>query len=314
MNPIFQISNSARTVSSSGRAPSLDAIRVVGPARERLLQRFGTSQLQALEDRPIAGALPAGVGIATDKGLRMRNEDSAIVMLGTKATNQDVTPFALAAIADGMGGHDHGDRASAIAIETLAEHVVKSYVQPDHPLTAAQTDPNAVDEMLAAGVWMAHTAIRREVPGGGSTLTCLLVADEQLHVTHVGDSRLYMVKAGGVDILTRDHLIVRRMEEVGILTHEEADRHPQRHVLSRALGMDDEMEIDSGHRPLQPSTAYRLLLCTDGVWGPLTAKDIYISVLLGQNAQDICEQVIRSATLRQANDNATAVLLHLPGR
>jgi hypothetical protein len=96
---------------------SIDAIRVIGPARDRLRRRFRSGQLETLEAKAQAHTVmsPIGVGIATDKGLRPRNEDSAIVVIGNKQAVNGTVPIILAAIADGMGGQAHGDRASAIA-------------------------------------------------------------------------------------------------------------------------------------------------------------------------------------------------------
>ena len=304
--------STAQTHVSSGVESSIDALRIVGPAHDRLRRRLGTGQLDALEGTVQGPWASLGVGIASDKGLRLRNEDSAVVLVGRKSTPRETVPVVLAAIADGMGGHAHGDRASGIAIETLTEHVANNFILADSQPAPDMFSPDIMDELLTEGVRQAHAAVRQGAADGGCTLTCLLAVGDTLHIAHVGDSRAYLIRAGNVAVLTRDHLVVRQLEEIGVLTSEEAARHPQRHILYRALGMDDEFEVDVIHRQIQSTS--RLLLCTDGVWGPLSASDIYLCVALGQTPQDICERLIRDAMLRQATDNATAVLLHLPAQ
>lgn len=312
MSRLSQILKTAVGSTHSGGRSSIDAIRVTGPARERLLNRFGTSQLSAFEDAARAGGLPIETGVATDRGLRLRNEDSALVMIGQRMAVNGLAPAVFAAIADGMGGQEMGDTASAAAIETLAEAAAKNFFLAEEQLMPAMPDADMLEAMLSDAVTQAHQAVVKQASGGGTTLTCLLAWNNMLHVAHVGDSRAYLVKAGSIDTLTTDHRIVRQMQDAGILSADDARYHPQRNVLYRVLGMEEGFTVDVASRPL--NAPCRLLLCTDGVWGPLHVNDIYMWVLLGQTPQEITERLVRDAMLRQPNDNATAVLLHIPDR
>jgi len=250
-----------------------------------------------------------GIGIATDKGLRLRNEDSAIVMIAAKDADHSALPLSMAAISDGVSGLAHGEQASTIAIETVADYAAEELFVPNSRVLKADA-PEAVSEILIEVVTKAHEAVKEGTPSSATTLTCALVAANTVYVAHVGDSRAYLIRPGSVDLLTNDHRIVRQMEAVGMLTHEEAMRHPQKHILYRSLGVDKDFEVDVSWRDLRSSS--RLLLCTDGIWDALSTNNIYMWLVLGQSPQDICERLIRDAMLHRANDNATAVLLHVP--
>ncbi len=169
-------------------------------------------------------------------------------------------------VADGMGGHMYGDIASSIAIQTTAAQLQKTLVQPLHDGQTEFSD-DAIQTILEDALQTAQNAVLDKVQGGGTTLTVALVLNKKLHFAHVGDSRLYITSATNPPLkaLTLDHSLVQRLVELGQISQEDANDHPQRNVLFRALGQNEGFRADIGHVEItEPCT---LLLCTDGLWG-----------------------------------------------
>jgi serine/threonine protein phosphatase PrpC len=170
----------------------------------------------------------------------------------------------------------------------------------------------SLQEIMQAGVFEAHRAILKHAPGGGTTLTAALVMGDQMTITHVGDSRAYVFQADGqVQILTRDHSLVKRLEELGQLTAEEAAQHPQRNVLYRALGQGEPFEPDVTTFPL-PHRGY-LLLCSDGLWGVVPENEIIHLIQSVPDLHQACQKLMDAANLSGGPDNISAVLIRLTG-
>ena len=245
-------------------------------------KRIDTATTAPLSDQQIASIinnqnvqyemqqLIAASGQSVGK-LREHNEDSLVAITATLAGNANI-PFGLYVVADGMGGHQFGEVASNAAIKVLAGQIMRklhSFLfnmptqQPEEPL----------QEIMETGFQEAHRIVQREAPGSGTTLTAALVIGQQITIGHVGDSRAYAVyPAGRVEQLTRDHSLVKRLEELGHLNKEEAANFPHRNVLIRALGQGDALETDVFTVPF-PHNGY-LMLCSDGLWGVISEKDI----------------------------------------
>lgn len=291
---------------------TIDFIHALGPARARLRQGYGAQQMDVFEVQSESGTAPVETGIATEKGKRARNEDSAVVMLAHLDTGPGIVPVVLAAVADGMGGKASGDVASAITLQTVTEYVVDKFIQPGSHQPAKALYAADVEDMLTEAVNQAHLAVKAEVPHGGSTVTGCLIIGRTAYVAHVGDSRAYLIDSGGMELLTRDHLFVRRLQEEGFLTEEEVEHHPRGHVLYRAVGSDSGFEVDVTTRLLDPDSW--LLLCTDGVWGALNDTDFFTLAGLGWQPQALSEKIVADALRRGARDNVTAVAVHLPDR
>jgi serine/threonine protein phosphatase PrpC len=126
----------------------------------------------------------------------------------------------------------------------------------------------------------------------------------------VGDSRAYLISDSNMELITRDHSLVRRLQELGRLTSEEAEVHPQRNVLYRALGQGETMDTDAATRRLPPGS--RLLLCSDGMWG--VVGDERIAAILDEvdSPQEACNLMVEEANARGGPDNITAVLMQMP--
>src|ERR1700683_3546337 len=200
------------------------------------------------------------VACLTDVGRqRENNEDSCLYW-----EPQDEADFfrkgRLAVIADGMGGYEGGQEASRLAVETVRQVY-------DH---AFNVDPQAT---LLEARESAHHSIQRyavEHPqfyGMGTTCTALAIVGRQLHSAHVGDSRLYHIRGETVSRLTRDHSYVGRLVESGIVRSEDAESHPQRHILTAALGSGRNLVPHAPDRPFLLEAGDRLVLCTARLWG-----------------------------------------------
>jgi len=151
--------------------------------------------------------------------------------------------------------------------------------------------------------------VYNNVPGGGTTLTCLLVVNERAVIAHVGDSRAYVYHDGLLRQITKDHSYVDKLVEMGQLTAEEAAVHPQKNVLYRAVGQEGLLEVDT-HVETIPRRG-RLLLCSDGLWGMLSDEEIARIVSHAATAQAACNQLVDAANEAGGRDNITAIVVEV---
>ncbi len=209
----------------------------------------------------------------------------------------------LAVIADGMGGQEGGEIASRLAVEAVR----------DAYLAHTDGDPHAA---LISGFRAAHEAIRdwvRHYPhlqGMGTTCTAVVIAQGQAHFAHIGDSRLYLIRGMSISLLTRDHTVVDRLIEQGVIAPEDAATHPQRHVLTAALGANREASADFSPEPIPLQPGDVLVLCTDGLWGQITAAEL-VSAVRSMAPQHACKHLANLAKERGGPDNLTIQILQL---
>jgi PPM family protein phosphatase len=229
---------------------------------------------------------------ATDVGrMRKNNEDSYL-------SSQPV-----AAVADGMGGHSAGEVASAIAIEELAALGSRG---PWENETAATDD-------LKQAILRANRRIRemaagdRKLNGMGTTLVALLEDGDMVHVANVGDSRGYLLRQGELSQVTVDHSLVQELVDDGRLSPEDAERHPQRSVITRALGIDPEVEFDLFTYKLQVGD--RLLLCSDGLSDVVEPTQIRKVLLRVRSAQRAARELVTVANEQGGPDNITVIVV-----
>jgi protein phosphatase len=222
-------------------------------------------------------------------------------------SNQSIGVYA---VADGMGGHKNGDLASKIAIQTVYIEFVKNNLD-----LMSGTDivfrTSHIENILGSCTLSAHKRVSEEVPGGGTTLTIGVIFQDQVVIAHIGDSRAYFVDAkGDLKLLTRDHSIVSRMQELGKLTEEQAAAHPQRNVLYRALGQIEYTEPDLYSYSLLDSS--NLLICSDGLWGIISEKQISTLITESQTPQIACTKLIEAANRAGGPDNISAIVVRFP--
>ncbi len=249
-------------------------------------------------------------GQSTDVGMvRSNNQDSALSYFFTSRSADQHPDFGLFIVADGMGGHHDGEKASALATRIVAADVTNNVYLP---LLNGDNDADRppITEALIAAVQKANVDIISGVPEGGTTLTAAAVIGDLAYVVHVGDSRVYLVTKDGLEQITRDHSLVQRLIELDQLTREEADEHPQKNVLYRALGQSETLEVDALTRRLPPNS--RLLLCSDGLWNLVEDKDIVEIAMSHNNPQEACDKLVALANKRGGTDNITAIMLQIP--
>jgi protein phosphatase len=209
----------------------------------------------------------------------------------------------MAIIADGMGGCEGGQEASRIAVETI-EQVYGG---------AANGDPRA---LLLAAFHAAHNRILQsaaenpQLQGMGTTCTAVVLLGESFYYAHVGDSRLYRLRDGKLDRLTRDHSYVGRLVEQGIIRPEEAASHPHKNILIMALGAGGEISPESPEQPITLQKGDVLLLCTDGLWGLVSDAEIR-SALSAGSLDEACEALVAQARERGGPDNITLQALKI---
>ena len=232
----------------------------------------------------------------TDVGRkRQHNEDSYLI-------SQDQDLFA---VADGMGGHRAGEKASRMAIERLRESLVSprknatrdevlSHLQRAMTITgaaifdAAQSDPN--------------------LAGMGTTLTSVLFHGTRAYVAHVGDSRAYLYRDGRVQQITHDHSWVAEQVKAGLLTEQEAKESRFRHIITRSVGFEREVQVDGTICPVQAGDC--LFLCSDGLSNYMEESD-FSEILTQYSYRDVPQMLVGLANARGGDDNITVVLVHI---
>ena len=252
------------------------------------------------------------MGIAQHVGrVRTHNEDVLLVFTGELAGLEAMPSFGLFVVADGMGGHALGERASGIAARTVARTTLDGILPSLLADPTLNTDRPSLQEVMEKAMDAANRAVSVGVPdGGGTTLTCALIIGQQVVLSHVGDSRAYIITDDSFEQLTRDHSLVQRLQELGQLSASEAAIHPQRNVLYRAIGQGEGLEVDVDSRRLPPGAI--LLLCSDGLWGLVPDDRILSIVRENSSLQAACEAMVAAANAAGGPDNITAVMVKLP--
>jgi serine/threonine protein phosphatase PrpC len=251
------------------------------------------------------------VGQAQSIGLeRKHNEDVLFVLTGNSSGEENLPDFGLFVVADGMGGHRSGEIASAIAARTVAKHLTRETILDLFEIEPLQGDRPPLLNVVRNAILEANQEVVRTLPGGGTTLTMVLLVGDQMTIGHVGDSRAYIITGKEAKVITRDHTFVERLLELGEVTQAEASIHPQRHVLYRAIGQGDALKADVFTHPTPRGG--RLLLCSDGLWGVVPDDDILDIVTNASNPQEACDKLVHAAILAGGPDNITTVLVQFP--
>lgn len=245
----------------------------------------------------------------TDKGrVRQNNEDSIDLW--------EAGQFVLAVVADGMGGAVAGEEASKIAIETVRERLVDDYHKA--PDDYAEDDEDYLIERLVDVIKTANLNIREramqfpELKGMGTTMTLAFARHSELSIVHVGDSRAYQVDGhdGAIHQLTADHSFVQALVDAGHITAEEAENHPMRNVLYRALGQDQDVDVDA-YPDLRLGIGDRLVLCSDGLTLHVKPQEIADAVMAHPKPADATEKLLALANSRGGKDNISVIVVLL---
>ena len=255
---------------------------------------------------------PFNVGIGSSIGLqRDHNEDSLYSMSAIMVSNSTNLPMGLYIVADGMGGHLHGEIASEVAVGAMAKVVIPKL------LSLSLDNPSAdhaetVQNILNEGMGTAHEAILEQAPGGGSTLTGMLILGDRMSIAHIGDSRAYQIDSdNNAQVLTTDHSLVQRLQELGQISSDEAAVHPQRNVLYRALGQAEPVSAQFITAPV-PSTGY-LVICSDGLWGMVSDANMVDIITKAASPQQASQELVDAANAAGGPDNISVIIIELSG-
>jgi len=285
--------------------PTVDNV-VTAPLSDVQLQSIKALAQNHFE--PLQLLVASGQSVGRQREL---NEDSLLTFSTTIAGNTSNPPFGLFIIADGMGGHQFGEVASNTALRTISGYIMKKFNNSLFSMPAQPLD-ESLQEIVQAAIMEAQRAVLREAPGSGTTVTAALVLGQQLTIAHVGDSRAYLLyNDQRMEAVTRDHSLVRRLEELGQITAAEAAVHPQRNVLYRAVGQTESLEPDVVTTPF-PVGGY-LLICSDGLWGLVSDDEMRRIVYGAPNIQRACQEMVASANAAGGPDNISVILVQLLG-
>jgi PPM family protein phosphatase len=232
----------------------------------------------------------------TDVGqVRQGNEDALLIRDG------------LFAVADGMGGHQAGEVASATAleiVESLHGHVFQDADAAIEALRNAVVEANETVSKLADD--------RPEYRGMGTTLTVAMVEGRRVHIAHVGDSRAYLLREGQLEQITDDHTLVQHLVNEGQISRQEAQTHPQRSIITRAIGVSPDVEVDTMTFDLR--TGDQLLLCSDGLTGVVADQELAERLVAEDDAEETVQDLVDRANAGGGPDNITVVLLRYEER
>lgn len=236
----------------------------------------------------------------SDKGIkREQNEDFWNIVLDV-----DGNPQAFI-VADGMGGHQAGDVASRMAVELISKEIAER--MHSEPFSPTQSLEKAI---MKANERIYEYALRcLNGSSTGTTLTAGLLHKGKLIVAHIGDSRFYLIRRGKIEKLTRDHSYVEELVEKGILDRKEAEHHPLRNQITRALGYEKKVLIDFYQLDVEKDDIY--LFCTDGLTLKITADELLSMLGIKMGLKEILHNMVELANQRGGEDNITAIAVKI---
>lgn len=232
------------------------------------------------------------MGILSDVGnIRKINEDSVGFY---KDEN-----LSIYVIADGMGGHNAGEVASKLAVDTTIEYV-KSVDKAEN-----------MDQILKEAIELANEKIfdlsqsSDGLSGMGTTITACLAKDNKMFVANVGDSSCYIMRYNGIVKITKDHSLVQQLVDDGEITEEEAASHPNKNIITRALGTNIKVDIDIFKVDI--SDVFKIILCTDGLSNEVSISEMY-DIILNNDNESACEKLIELSKLKGGRDNISVIV------
>ncbi len=216
----------------------------------------------------------------------------------------------LLVVADGMGGQTGGATAAKLAVDVLMTEYYRS--QPGDVLEALKSSfLQANDAIVERGLQDA------ELRGMATTLTAVVLKDEKLYYAHVGDSRGYLIFDHKITQFTSDHSFVADLIKAGIITQEEAETHPKRNVITRAVGAEDELKVDVPQKHLSIRQNEYILLCSDGLYKVMSDREILLVFEELKIPDELCDELVKKAIARGGPDNITVMVARInkvPGR
>lgn len=209
-----------------------------------------------------------------------------------------------AVVCDGMGGASGGQTASTLAVDIVSKKIEKCYNK--------SMNEKSLENLLLSAITTANVSIfdkaeaQQELSGMGTTIVACIVRDNLACIAHVGDSRAYHIASGKIRQITKDHSLVQEMLDNGQITKEQFEHHPNKNIITRALGVGEEIDIDFNYADLSDGDC--LILCTDGFSGCVEEEEM---LAMYQNIQleELCEKYIACANNSGGHDNITVVVM-----
>lgn len=286
-----------------------ERLQLLTPLEEDGTRKIGQDYQPALTLRRSAQGFAAAA--LRDIGrVREANQDCALATIMTLPREGSDVAVGLFIVADGMGGHQGGELASRLAVQTVLTSVLERLVLPvieDGLIEALQPLMIEAVQEANAAIWREAQAIGSDM---GTTCTAALVIGNGLYIAHVGDSRCYVYEPGGLRLLTTDHSTVGRLIALGQLDPEEARDHPLRNQLYRTVGQQPQIAVDFVYHQL--TNCSHLVLCSDGLWSLVEEKAIEQALRHSPWPHDVCRELIALANLAGGDDNISAVVVSLP--
>lgn len=218
-------------------------------------------------------------------------------------------------VADGMGGHGHGDVASRVAVEAIVKHMEAAYERWDQGDGLDEEGQRQVGVELEYSIHAAHRSVvdavteDQTLAGMGTTVVGLAAANGAVVVAHVGDSRAYRLRGESLELMTDDHTWVNEQVKAGYLSPEQARSHPLKSVVTRAVGGDHQVEVDSSEIPT--STGDLFLVCSDGLTTMLSDDEIHDLLTDRGSLEDHCQRLVGLANDKGGVDNITVILVEI---
>lgn len=257
-------------------------------------------------------SIPYSVGYCTDVGMqREANEDSFSIQNRRYISQHNQLNYGIFIVADGMGGAKAGEYASALATKESSNYVNHYFEDLDNK----KFRDNDLLSIMEQAVKRANSVIyqeskeNKEYSGMGTTITASLIHNGQIYISHVGDSRVYLINQNSIEKITRDHSLVGRLLESGQITEEEAAIHPQRNLIYRSLGSFPAVEVDVYQIPVRSND--HILLCSDGLYEHVKDDEIQKIVISSNNPDEASKHLINLANARGGDDNTTIVIIKI---
>lgn len=250
------------------------------------------------------------IGRRTSTGMvRNLNEDSLMALEFNRLLQSVSQPLGVFVVADGMGGHAAGEIASGAIVNAIASKALAELL----PRQVAQTESLDCERWLRRAVEYANQAVYdlRKSAGTdmGSTMVAAVIEGNTAYVTHVGDSRVYLVNSQGIRQITVDHSLVERLIATNQITREEARHHPQRNVIYRTIGDKAKVDLEVGVHLLKPGE--QLMLCSDGMSGMVDDQAMYRIIKASASPQQACDELVAAANRAGGEDNISVILVKL---
>jgi PPM family protein phosphatase len=238
-------------------------------------------------------------GVKSDKGnVRENNEDNYNVIAGYPGVPVSYV------IADGMGGHNSGEIASKMAVE-----ITCSYILQIPELLSQYEDITSIIKMIMektnAEVFLASNE-QESTQGMGTTLIIAVANNKKLHIGHIGDSRVYLIREGAITQITTDHSYIEELVRNGTLSREEAENHPKKNLITRALGCIESVEVDTYESDIQDNDVF--IMCTDGLTNMLGDDEIKNIIIKLNEPESACNELVKMANENGGEDNITVII------